>query len=333
MILRSAATVRRSRVWGFARRSTFALALLALLPFRTESQTLTKIVVAMTPTDDAAALLYGVQSGVFRRAGLDVDVQKAPSGAAMTAALVGGTFQFGSSSTLSVATAIAKGVPLVFVAPGGLYDSTTEFVATVVKANSTLRPGPDLNGHTIGSVSLQDLNSISMLTWIQQHGGDPKTVKVIEIPYSAQLPAMDEGRIDMATLIQPNLSLALRSGKVRVVGKAYDAIAPRFYITTWIARKDWAAANPDTVRRFATAIRESEIYANSHKAETAALVAPFAGIDLDSMLKGGRDTFATTYLDPKDIQPVIDAAWKYKMFDQRFDAADVIDPAVKTLRS
>ena len=290
---------------------------------------LTKLVVGMTPTDDAAAVLYAVQSGMFRKVGLDVDVQKISSGSATAAALVGGTFQFGSVSAISAVTAVAKGLPLQFVAPGGLYNSTTDFVATVVRKDSTLQPGKDFNGRTIGSVSLQDLNSIAMLNWIEQHGGDPKTVKVLELPYSALLAALDDGKIDMVTLIQPGLSLGLASGKVRIIGKAYDALAPRFYITSWMARTDWAAANPDIVKKFATVMRDAEVYANAHKNETAPLVAPFAGIELEQMLKGGRDTYAATYMDPKGVQPIIDALVKYNVIDKRLDAADSIAPAAR----
>jgi NitT/TauT family transport system substrate-binding protein len=309
-----------------------ALAVLALLPARGDGQALPKVVVGMTPTDDAAALLYAVQAGLFRRAGIDVDIQKAPSGSATAAALAGGTFQFGSVSAISAVTAIAKGVPLQMVAPGGLYNSTTDFVATVVKRDSPIQTGRDFNGRIIGSVSLQDLNTVAILNWIDQHGGDLKSVKVIEIPYATLIPALDEGRIDAATLIQPGLSQGLATGKVRILAKTYDAIATRFYITTWMVRSDWAAANVDTVRKFATVVRDAEIYANAHKAETAALVAPFAGMELDVMLKGGRDTFAATYMDPKGVQPVIDSAVKYKLLDQRLDANDMIAPAVRGMR-
>ena len=294
---------------------------------------LTKLVVGMTPTDDSAAVLYAEQSGMFRKVGLDVDVQKIASGSATAAALVGGTFQFGSVSAISAVTAVAKGLPLQYIAPGGVYNSTTEFVATVVKKDSPFQTGKDFgkqfNGRTIGSVSLQDLNSISMLNWIEQNGGDPKSVKVLELPYSALLAALDEGKIDMVTLIQPGLSAGLASGKVRIFGKAYDALAPRFYITSWMARTDWAAANPDIVKKFATVIRDAELYVNAHKAETAPLVAPFAGIELDQMQKGGRDTFAATFMDPKGVQPIVDALVKYNVIDKRIDAADAIAPSAR----
>lgn len=315
-----------------SRARALGLAAFAMLPLRGETQTLPTIAAGITATDDAAAALYGVESGLFRRAGLDVELQTVPSGAASLAALSGGTLQVGSSSAIAVVTSIAKGLPFEVIAPGGLYDSTTDFVATVVKKDSPIRTGSDFDGRTIASVSLQDLNMVAMLNWIEQHGGDPKTIKAIEVPYPALVPALEDGRIDATTLIQPGLSQGLAGGNIRIFAKTYDAISPHFYITMWLVRKDWAAANPDLVRRFASAIREAAAYANAHRSETAALVAPRAGIPLDVMLKGGRDTFATGPVDPREIQPVIDAAVKYKIIDQRLDASAMIAPEVRGLR-
>jgi NitT/TauT family transport system substrate-binding protein len=293
------------------------------------AQALTPLTIGITTTDDSAALLIGVQNGTFRRAGLDVTIAKAPSGSATAEALVGGTYHFGSVSAITMVTAFGHGVPLLSVAPGGLYNSTTEFVSAVVKKDSPIQTGRDLNGSTIGSAALQDLNTVSMMAWIDQHGGDSKTVRVIEVPYPALIAAVDEGRIALATMIQPILSAALASGKVRMFAKTYDAISTRFYITTWMTRAGYAKDNPDVCRRFAAAVRETNGYANAHKAETAALVAPFSGMQLDTILHGGRDTFATAPIDAAEIQPVVDAAVKYKILTARFDAKDMIAAAVR----
>jgi NitT/TauT family transport system substrate-binding protein len=287
------------------------------------------IVVAVTATEDAAPLLYAQKAGLFRQAGLNVDIQKTPSGAAGMAAVVGGSFQFSGTNVLSTITAHLKGLPVTLVAPGGLYDSTTNFVAGVVKKTSTLQTARDLNGHTIGLPSVSDLNAISLFGWIDQNGGDSKSVKSIEVPYPLLIPALDEGRIDAAVLIQPNLSDGLISNKVRVLGKPYDSIGKRFYITAWVANASWVSQNPAIARGFAAVMKRAAAYANTHLDEMAPLVAAWSGVDVQTIQRGGRDTFATGDLDARDIQPVIDAALRYKAIDRRFDATEVIAPAVR----
>jgi ABC-type nitrate/sulfonate/bicarbonate transport system substrate-binding protein len=166
---------------------------------------------------------------------------------------------------------------------------------------------------------------------MEANGGDPKSVKVFEVPYSVIVPAIEQGRIDAGTLIQPQLGLALRDAKVRGFAKTYDAISTHFYITCWLTTSSFASANPDAVRRFAGVMREAEIYCNAHKADTAEMLANFSAIDLDTVKGGGRDVYGASYLDVNNLQPVIDACVRYKVIDKRFDATDLISAAVRGL--
>jgi hypothetical protein len=76
-------------------------------------------------------------------------------------------------------------------------------------------------------------------------------------------------------------------------------------------------------------MKRAAVYANAHQDEMAPLVAGWSGVDVQTIQRGGRDTFATGDLDAREIQPVIDAALKYKAIGRRFDAAEIIAPAVR----
>lgn len=310
------------------RRSTVitALAAAALAPRPGRAQGLTTVLVSMTSSDAETPIVYGITSGLFRRAGLNVVQQPSASGAAAMAAVLGGALHLAGSNLLTLSQAHLKGVPFEAVAPGGLYNGTAEFTAAIVKKDAPFQTGRDLNGRTAGVASVGDLNAITLMSWIDQHGGDSKTIKQVEMPYSLVAAALDDSRIDISTILQPFLSQAIASGKARVFAKAYDAIAPRFVFTAWIASASWTAANADVVRRFARAIRESEIYCNTHHTETAPLLAELAHVDVQQVLRGGRDTFAARYLDAKDFQPLIDAAARYGAIDHRFDGTELISP-------
>jgi ABC-type nitrate/sulfonate/bicarbonate transport system substrate-binding protein len=295
------------------------------------AQNLTKLTVGATATDDTTPLLYAQSAGLFRRAGLEIEIQKVTSGAAGMAALAGGSLSLTGTNLLSVVQAHLKGVPFVMIVPGGLYNGTSEFVAAVAKPSNPIRTGKDLNNKIVGVASVGDLNAIALMAWVDSNGGDSKTIKQVEVPYGAIPAALEENRIEVGTLLQPILSAAVDSGRSRIFAKTYDAIAPRFLITSWITTSNFANANADVMRRFARIVREAEIYCNGHRTETAPLLAAFSGIDVQQVLKGGRDTYAATFLDVKDVQPLIDSAFKYGVIEKRFDAAEMFSPVVRGL--
>src|ERR1700734_2637090 len=106
------------------RKSALALggAFLAA-PLAASAQNSPALILAAVPEESVTPALWAQQSGMFRRAGLDVDVQSAASGTAIAAGVAGGSYAVGKSSLVSVITAHAKGLPFVFVAGGSLYDT------------------------------------------------------------------------------------------------------------------------------------------------------------------------------------------------------------------
>jgi NitT/TauT family transport system substrate-binding protein len=308
------------------------LALTGLLPFSSaHAQTLTKIVVGGQITDDTTPILYALKAGLFTQAGLDVQLQKTTNGGTAIPALLGGSFDIADANLLNVAAAHLKGIPLEVIAPGIIYDGTTRFVATVVKKDSTLSTGADLNGRTVGVSTIGDLNAIAISDWMDTHGGNSKTIKQVELAWSDVAPALETGRIDIGTLVQPILSQAMATGTIRAFASASDAIGPRYLITGWIATSNWAQANADAARRFAQVVRDAQRYCNTHKAETVPLLAAYTGATPDTILHGGRATYAADYVNPKDIQPVVAAAFKYGAIAQSFNASAVISPSVARL--
>jgi ABC-type nitrate/sulfonate/bicarbonate transport system substrate-binding protein len=137
--------------------------------------------------------------------------------------------------------------------------------------------------------------------------------------------ALEAGRIQAGTISNPNLEQAMATGKFRSIGSSLDGIAKRFMVAAWCTTSDYLTKNRDLVDRFAGAMRTATLYANTHHAETAPLIAAFTGIDPAQALAMKRTTCAE-YLDPREIQPVIEAAAKYKVLDHPFPAQDLISP-------
>jgi NitT/TauT family transport system substrate-binding protein len=294
-------------------------------------QSLTKISVATPPTDGAKALLWGVHNGVFKKYGLDVEVIPIGSGAAALAALAGGSAQVAFGNILSIASGYTRGVPFEIVAPGDIYTSERPYMLLFVKKDSEIRTGKDLSNKAIAGPALRDLTTMATLAWIDQTGGDSKTVRALEFPASAAMGALDTARVDAATLSSPFLDAAVDSGKYRVIGKPYDAIAKRFVIASWVANAPVVAKDPQTYARFGQAFRESSVYTNSHLADTVDLVSQFTKIDPQVIAHGTRILDAE-YLAKTDIQPVIDFSAKNGLIERSFDAAAIISPAIRPPR-
>lgn len=195
------------------RWTALALYCILLVPTVGRTQELTTIRVSCPPVDSVHPVYYGVQSGLFRKYGLNVEIVSVNSGAAAMASVIGGDTQVANTSVIPLLQAHARGVPLQIVSQGAEYRSEAAPIALYVRSDSPIRTGRDLNGKTIAVQSLRDLNWAATLAWIDQNGGESRTVKVIELTVPSVIPAIEEGRIDAGSLVPPFMEEGVAPGR------------------------------------------------------------------------------------------------------------------------
>src|SRR5580692_3554709 len=210
-------------------RSTFVsgiAALCALSPAARAAADVPAVVhAASSIDDDATPFIWAIQSGLFRRNGIDADLARATSGAASVAGVIGGSFQIAKSSVTSLCAAHSRGLPLIWIAPGGEYDNALPpVIGLIVRADGPIKTGSDLNGKTVGVSALNDFFSLAARAWTDAHGGDSSTIKLTEIPMSQTSAAVATGRVDAAIVVQPFFEQAKADPKVRIIGDPSSAL-------------------------------------------------------------------------------------------------------------
>lgn len=311
-------------------KRTTALGLIgaaAAAPQLAGAQTAATIKAAGVAEESATPVLWGIQSGAFRRAGLDVSLEAQTSGAAVTAGVVGGSYQIGKSSIVPLIIAFSKKIPIKIVAAGGLYRSAAPNIALVVPTASPLRTAADLNGKVVGVSSPDDLYALGLKAWMDRNGGKPESVKFIAVPQSEIEAALAAGRIDAGASGMPQLQAQLDSGKARVFCDMCDAIAPVFMFSAWFSSDQTIATQAAHVAAFARAERAAAAYVNDHHAQTVPLLASFTHVEPAVIAKMIRAQMGTAP-DPKYIQPVVDVCARYGVIAQTFDAKTMIAPGV-----
>jgi NitT/TauT family transport system substrate-binding protein len=273
--------------------------------------------------DDVGPLLYGIAAGVFARQGLDVQVEPVSSGAVAAAAVAGGALQFAKSGPISLVTGHARGVPFTIVAPSRISTPEHPVGGLLVRTDSPIKTGKDCNGKIVAGSALADFNALVAMAWIDQNGGDAKTVKLVEIPQSALVAALHENRLDLGTAQNPVLYEALLNKQARLLCNPFDALGNRYIASCWFTTKDLVAKQPDLVRKFVAALKESTRYALAHPLEVAPMLAPFLHEDATRLRKMGIAPVGVD-LVAKELQPAVDVAVRYGLIPKGFDAAELI---------
>lgn len=304
--------------------SIAAPAVLALgLPRAAGAQTLEKIRSIGPLTEDITNIYWAIKTGLFARNGIDLELIGVNSGTAAMTAVVTGSQDISRTSLPALFAAHLRDIPIVIVGAGLLSRQQNPFSLLQVAPDAPYKTGADLNGKTIGTPALNDLNSLATKSWVDKNGGDWRSLKFVEIPNSAMETAIVQKRIDAGILQSPQLGESLAAKRTKTLGNGWGSIAPTFMAGAYLARPDWANAHADLLHRYNRVYIESATYVNSHYPETAGLVAELTKTEIASVATMARGYNATT-LDVALIQPFIDASAKYEHIPHSFPAKDLI---------
>ena len=280
---------------------------------------------------DAAPLYYAQRSGLFARAGLNVEITRIANGAATSAAVASQTIDIGKATTMSVLAGYAHNVPLTIIAPAAQYDAASPDGQLVVAPDSKIKTGADLNGKTIGTTTLLGIDHVATLAWVDTHGGNSQTLHYVELPVSTVPNAIAANRIDAAFSTEPVLSAGIAEGKIRPVMPVLSAFGKRFLFSVWFTSTGFAKANPEALNRFVSAITQAQEYVNGHHSDMAPLVASLSGLPVAEVQNAKLATCGRTLM-PADLQPIISLAVKYHGLPETFAAKDIIYRDVRPRR-
>ncbi len=246
----------------------------------------TKVTVGVIPILDVAPIYLGKQKGFFSNRNIDLDLQQAQGGAAIVPAVISGQYQFGFSNMISLLIAQSKDVPIKVVCNGN--NSTgvdgQDFAALMVKADSPIKTAADLAGKTVAANTLKNIVDTSVRASVRKAGGDAASVKFVELPFPQQPPALQSGQVDAVFVVEPFQQQVLGQGGRKIASSYVDA-APNLTVASYFTSTQLMGSNPDLVKRFTDAMKESLAYADSHPDEARQIIGTYTQITADVIAK------------------------------------------------
>jgi NitT/TauT family transport system substrate-binding protein len=238
-----------------------------------------KVNVGVIAILDVAPIYLGKQKGFFSSRNIELTLTTAQGGAAIVPAVLNGQYQFGFSNVVSLLLAQSRGVPLKVVSNGNNSTGVAgqDFGSVLVRADSPIRGAADLQGRSIAVNTLQNIVDTTVRASVRQAGGDPRSLRFVELPFPDMPAALQSGTVDAAFMVEPFQSAARAQG-ARTVASSYADAAANLTVALYFTSTQLTAQDPDLVRRFAEAMRESLAYADAHPDEARQVIGTYTQI-------------------------------------------------------
>lgn len=252
----------------------------------------TDLKIGYMPIAEELPKMVANEKGFFKKHGLNAQLVRFESGPDMGTALLGGSIQIGMIGTPGLVNAAVAGRPLVAIVDNGsnvMGPSGYEYyTGLVVLDSSPIKNIGDLKGKKI-AVNVLKANSetqtvMQVLRWNKEHPNDKidlnKDVQFITLPFGSMPAALEQKRVDAASMIEPFMTQLSKKQKVRIIAPVEYAM-PNWPVSFGIVRLDYGKKNVDVLEKYRAAWYEAVDWIQAHQSEARTFIPKYTGVPID----------------------------------------------------
>lgn len=196
------------------------------------------------PSDHDAALFVANASGMYRDAGLNVELHEYNNGGDLISAMTSGTVDVGYVGVTPVLSSISKDVPIKIVAGAQLEGSglvTNEPEVTSIE---------DLKGKSIATPGQSSIQYMLLQYDLKKHDMTMSDITSPSMKVASMNDALKTGSIDAMLTYEPYMSIAEKQNNMTVVDTSHEILENHPCCVVVVTDK-FANRHPDKVKKIA----------------------------------------------------------------------------------
>jgi NitT/TauT family transport system substrate-binding protein len=279
-----------------------------------------KVRIATIADPSAIEVFVARDQHFFENAKLSVDIATLTAVTATEDAVYDDDAAIGYGDCAHIAVAQKKNLKPIILWP---CTGSRQTAGLVVSHDSPIKFARDLNGKTIAIGSLDSVSQIATRAWIDQNGGDSKTVQFVAFTgLTATKAALVSGGV--AAVTAPTAAFATIG---RSIGEPLASLGSGRDVATsaWFTTEDWFNSHRDEAERFSGAMKQAADWANKNKDKLTNLMTTYSKVS-PAVAQSLRVRFAVDN-SVMLYQPVFDTALKYGLLNQSVSTASLLAPA------
>jgi NitT/TauT family transport system substrate-binding protein len=279
--------------------------------------------VGVLPIADVAPLYVGDRKGFFKQEQLTIQPQVMQGGAEVTAAVVSGDVDLGFAATEPLIVAKSKDVPVEIVSQGNQAAATEKAAWDgLMVMDDAIRQPRDLEGKTVAVNALKSMPELCARSVLAREGVDVSQIDFVEVPFPEMTAALEAGRVDATTSVEPFVSEA-KAGGARSLGSYLTGLEPKLTVGTYFGATPFIEENEDVVERFARAMNRSLAYTQANPDEARKAVLGYTEIPAD-VARGMKLSFWSTDLNRPSIELIADEAERFDFIEEKPSVDELI---------
>lgn len=224
--------------------------------------------------------VYAKGVGFWKKAGLDVELYRAPGGPAILQALASGSVPVGDIGIGPAIVAATRGLPFYYLTLASVMTPSHPLDRIMVKKDSPIQKFTDLKGKTLAINQRGTMPDAALGAAKAVFGLAKSDIKIVPIPYPNMAQVLQQGQVDAIYPFPPADAVAEVRFGARTIAQTVDLV-PYIGFTTLAVRRDFADANPSTIKKLIKGAIVGQRWNNDNRAEALKISNDFLRIPND----------------------------------------------------
>jgi len=285
-----------------------------------------KLLIGHTPIAEVVSLYVGVEQGIFKRHGLDVQLIPNGVNSILPAALAGGSMQVAAPSPTVFLQAVAGGLELVTIGGCGVTSAATaKNIGLVVRKDVRVDKASDLIGKKVGVPGIGATLHVLLRQWLIDEKVDPAKVTFVEVAVPNSSDVLKGKSVDAVLTGEPMMGRIVTNDIGYVARYIVTELPAGLPFIVFATTKDWAAKNPGTVRNLRASFAEASDFVRANPAKAQEDIAKYTRLPIE----------VVRALNVPDCRAIVDSArmgwfantmFNQKMLDKPIDVHATVAP-------
>jgi NitT/TauT family transport system substrate-binding protein len=298
--------------------------------------------VGVVPAMDSAGFFVALHEGLFTKEGLTIKYSPAISSETAVAQQLKGQLDISAGNYVSYINEVALDHQQIeVVAEGSIMQQGSQVIFTM--PSSKIKSLSQLKGQMLGVNAPGNIDYLLDASVLQENGIDPKDVNFPSasdsafastdgtIPFPDMAADLASGKIAAATMPEPFASQAEQKYGAVPLADLNQGATTDFPIEGYVVTKKWAAANPNTLKRFLAALEVGQEISDTDRAAVEAAFESLNGPQNGQVTAGIAAVMAlNTYpigIDATRIQRVANVMYQFGLLKKQFNVKSMLLPS------
>jgi len=292
----------------------------------------TTLDVGVVPAMDSAGFFIALHDGLFAQEGLQIKYSPAVSSETAVAQQLKGQLDISGGNYVSyINEAAVDHEPIELVAEASIMQQGAQTIFTM--PTSKIKTLAELKGHLVGVNAPGNIDYLLGVSVLAENGVTPKSVDfpTTPIPFPQMGGMLAAGKVSAAILPEPFASQAEQQYGAVPLTDLNQGATSDFPIEGYAVTKQWAAQNPNTLKRFLAALELGQEISDTDRPAVEEAFESINGPQNGQVTPSIAAVMALdTYpigIDQTRIQRVADVMYQFGLLKTRFSVASMLLPS------